>query len=137
VVNGYEYPPAVAMLAQHSVVLEATASDEINLRKLAAHRLDAAILMVSTKVWATPDPRTLKGGRHYRPVMLLGTLGSYIGFSTTHPEGAAARQRFDEGMRRIAADGTLAAIDHRWEATLAERGIPDRRSNRAAASAPR
>jgi len=100
VVNGYEYPPAVATLARHGVVLEATASDEINLRKLAAHRLDAAILMVSTKVWATPDPHTLKGGHHYRPVMLLGTLGSYIGFSTTHPGGRLARERFDEGMRR-------------------------------------
>lgn len=118
IVNGYEYPAAVTALAQRGVVFETTASDEVNLRKLAAHRLDGAVLMVSTRAWERPEAGTLKGGGRYRTLMTLGTVGSYLGFSERNPHGAYARERFNEGMRLIAANGRLAAIEQRWRDRL-------------------
>jgi len=114
IVNGYEYPPAVAELVSRGVVLEPTGSEETNLRKLAAGRIDAAVLMVSTQPEDSPDRATLKGSKRYVPAMTLGVMGSHIGFSVQHPGGDAARRQFDEGLRRIQADGTLAKISRRW-----------------------
>jgi polar amino acid transport system substrate-binding protein len=114
VVNGYEYPPAVAELVSRGVVLEPTNSEETNLRKLAAGRVDAAVLMVSTQPEHSPDRATLKGGKRYVPAMTLGTMGSHIGYSMGYPGADVARRQFDDGLRRIEADGTLAKIAHRW-----------------------
>ncbi len=114
IVNGYEYPAAVAALASRGVVLEPTASEETNLRKLAAGRIDAAVLMISTQPEDSPDRATLKGSKRYAPAMTLGVMGSHIGFSLQHRDGDAARRQFDEGLRRIRADGTLARIAKRW-----------------------
>jgi len=117
IVNGYEYPPAVAALASRGAVLEPTASEETNLRKLAAGRIDAAVLMVSTQPEDSPDRATLKGSKRYTPAMTLGVMGSHIGFSVQHPDGDAARRQFDEGLLRIRADGTLAKIAKRWRSS--------------------
>ena len=117
IVNGYEYPASVAALASRGVVLEPTASEETNLRKLAAGRIDAAVLMISTQPEDSPDRATLKGSKRYAPAMTLGVMGSHIGFSVQHPDGDTARRQFDEGLRRIRADGTLAKIARRWRST--------------------
>jgi polar amino acid transport system substrate-binding protein len=114
IVNGYEYPAAVAALASRGVVLEPTGSEETNLRKLAAGRIDAAVLMISTQPEDSPDRATLKGSKRYVPAMTLGVMGSHIGFSLQYPGGEMARRQFDDGLRRIEADGTLAKIARRW-----------------------
>lgn len=114
IVNGFEYPASVDKLASQGLVLEPSSSDEINLRKLAAGRLDAAVLMVSTRPDEPPDPRSLKGSKGYVRVLELGAMGSHIGFSLKHPAGEAARRQFDEGLRRIQADGTLKRIAKQW-----------------------
>ena len=48
------------------------------------------------------------------PAMTLGVMGSHIGFSLQYPGGEMARRQFDDGLRRIEADGTLAKIARRW-----------------------
>jgi hypothetical protein len=44
----------------------------------------------------------------------VGTLQSYLGFSVKHPGAKSAMQKYEEGMRKITANGVLAAITRRW-----------------------
>jgi len=115
VVLGYEYPESLRDLVRRGVlVFEPAPSEEINLRKLAAGRLDAAL--VNYDVVKTPDYVAASAGvrGRVRPAFDAGLLPSYIGFSRRHPRGAWALGRFNVGMRRIAADGRLRDIERRW-----------------------
>jgi hypothetical protein len=48
IVNAYEYPPEVQELARRGVILESARSEVVNLRKLAAGRLDLALVLTDT-----------------------------------------------------------------------------------------
>lgn len=115
IVNGYEYPAAVAQLAERGVVLEVAGSEAANLKKLAAGRLDAVILM-------TDQLKTEAALLHQAGVDRLDFLfaiepmGSYIGFSLRHRDGARARSLFNEGYRLITANGARRAIERKWAA---------------------
>jgi ABC-type amino acid transport substrate-binding protein len=115
-VLGYEYPPSVGALRRRGIlVFDEVPSEDMNLRKLAAGRVDLALL--NTNAIKSPQALLVKAGAvgKVRKVFGAGLLKSYIGFSLAHPLGPWAKARFDRGYRRIAANGRLKAIQAQWK----------------------
>jgi polar amino acid transport system substrate-binding protein len=114
-VLGYEYPPAMLdHLRRRGAVMEPAPTEEINLRKLAAGRLDAAV--VNRDVVKSPDWVAARAGvtGKVRSAFRIGRMPAYIGFSVAHREGAALARRFDAGYARIIASGERDRIQRRW-----------------------
>lgn len=115
VVSGYEYPPSVYALKKKGVVLfEESESEELNLKKLAMGRVDAALVNHNeTKPAELLLARAGMMGKVKRSFR-SGTLGSFIGFSTKHPRGMEALEKFNEGYRILARNGTRDKIERKW-----------------------
>ncbi len=124
VVLGYEYPSELARLEQQGLIeLTRATSEEINLRRVADGRIDAAVINVNgTKSAALMAARAGVEGR-IESTRVLGELASYIGFSRTHPDGARALAAYETGMRRIAGNGELARIERRWRDRLSREAV--------------
>jgi ABC-type amino acid transport substrate-binding protein len=115
IVLGYEYPESVHQLARRGIIrLEPSPSEEISLRKLAAGRVDAAIINYNDVKNVAYLSASVGAPGMLRPAFRAGVLESFIGFSRRHPRGAWARERFDRGLRTIAADGRLKRIEADW-----------------------
>jgi len=114
VINGYEYPAEVRLLGERGVVLDPANSETANLKKLAAGRLDAALIMTDR---IKTDGVMLKEAQAERMVFLFAAsaMGSYLGFSVRHPDGERARALFNEGYRIISANGVRNAIAKKWQ----------------------
>jgi ABC-type amino acid transport substrate-binding protein len=127
---GYEYPPKFYELERAGVIVaEKAPSEELNLKKLAAGRVDLALVNVDLDVKRGEDLVRRAGVvGEVRPAFVGGVLRSFIGFSKKHPRGAWARARFEEGFRRIRADGTVARIGQAWRAPAAVEPEPPPRS---------
>lgn len=114
-VLGYEYPPAMLeQLRRRGAVLEPAPTEEVNLRKLAAGRVAAAVVnrdAVKSPEWVAE--RAGVTGR-VRSAFGVGGLPAYIGFSLAHRDGAALADRFDVGYARIIASGERDRIQRRW-----------------------
>jgi ABC-type amino acid transport substrate-binding protein len=114
IVHGYEYPPFVAQLAQSGVVLETARSDVINLRKLAAGRIDVALVM--TDEMRSEELIERQAGVTGIAFAFQSTpMESFIGFSTIHPDGDAQRRHFNSGYRSITENGTRHGIQTSWK----------------------
>ena len=115
IVTGYEYPASVTELALRGVILEPAGSEIANLKKLAAGRIDATVANLD----ALKSEEFLTQAAHVEgavtPLFRSPEFGSYIGFSTLHPQGLWARDKFNEGYDRISRDGTLKKIMTRWQ----------------------
>jgi polar amino acid transport system substrate-binding protein len=137
-VLGYEYPSELDRLeAQGVIITEPSVSEELNLRKLAEGRLDAAV--INDNATKPLDYMLAHAGVVGRVEhgFVLGELTAYVGFSHRHPRGAEAMARFDAGMRSIVADGTRARIDAAWAArALAEATALRARGGDAAPATP-
>ena len=119
IVHGYEYPPFVAQLAQRGIILESSRSDVANLQKLAAGRLDAALVM--TDEMRSEDLIQRQAGvGAVRFAFASAPMGSYIGFSTRHREGELQRRLFNQGFQAISANGTREAIEAKWKLRCAK-----------------
>lgn len=118
-VLGYEYPPEIlSRLAARQVVLEPAPTEEINLRKLAAGRIAAAMVNrdeIKSADWVA-DRAGVRG--RVASVYRMGALPGYVGFSVAHPRGLELVHRFDEGMNRIVANGERDRIKRRWIALI-------------------
>jgi polar amino acid transport system substrate-binding protein len=116
-VLGYEYPDALYQLErEHVVELEPSASEDLNLKKLAQGRIDAAVVNINrTKPLGYMIARAGVTGR-VRRGFTLGELAAYVGFSHKHARGDEAHARFDQGMEIIVADGTRERIERDWAA---------------------
>lgn len=128
IVSGYEYPPSVYELAQRGVILEAAGSETANLKKLAAGRLDATIAQLDEFKSVDFLTREAQVEGKVKPLFRSPEQKTYIGFSTLHPQGLWARNRFNEGFAKIRRDHSLQAIIDKWTAR--------QRSQKANASAP-
>ena len=114
-VLGYEYPNSFEQLKQKGViVVDESPSEEINLRKLAAGRIDLALLTYNEM--KTPQMLIQKAGvsGKVKTTFLAGSENSYIGFSTRHQQGAWARAQFNKGFALILRNGTLRRLQTNW-----------------------
>jgi polar amino acid transport system substrate-binding protein len=114
-VLGYEYPAAVQQAVKSgAVVLDEAPTEEMLLRKLAAGRLPLAILNVNESKSLAYVSALAHLAAPPVPVNRVGTLESYLGFSAKHPGAKQAMHLYEDGMRKIAGNGVLAAITRRW-----------------------
>ena len=116
-VTGYEYPDNLYVLRDKGVVvLEETASEELNLKKLADGRIQLALINYNetkpAEVMETQSGTVGKVGK----VLHCGDLNSWIGFSKKHPKGAWALEKFNTGFKIITENGTLQRIQDKWAA---------------------
>ncbi|MEO8619874.1 MAG: hypothetical protein ABI625_02340 [bacterium] len=119
VVLGYEYPQSVYRLSRDSIiVLDYSASETINLRKLVAGRLDAALVnhdFLKTVDYVV-ETAGVKG--KVRIPFSAGTLPAYVGFSRKNAQASWAADRYAKGVAIIAANGTSTRIRSTWESRV-------------------
>lgn len=114
IVHGYDYPPFVAQLAKRGIIVDSARSDVANLRKLAANRIDVALVM--TDEMRSEELIERQAGVHNIAFAFQSTpMRSFIGFSTGHPDGDAQRRRFNSGFQAISENGTRHAIQAKWK----------------------
>jgi ABC-type amino acid transport substrate-binding protein len=123
VVNGYEYPDDVnAVRKQGHVRFKELRSEATALTMLSVGRLDGAVIMTND---IEPLMKKIKDSGDRGDIVhafRAGELKVYIGFSDAHPDGPAARAKFNEGYRQIQANGTLERLRLQWfPPSLAER----------------
>lgn len=120
-VNGYEYPEQFEMLKKEGrIVVEESNSEDLNLKKLSAGRLDLALLTYNEM--KSPEWLIARAGvgSTVKTTFLAGSENSYIAFSKTHPQGRWALDQFNKGHRLISTNGTLRKIRNAWLRKLAE-----------------
>jgi ABC-type amino acid transport substrate-binding protein len=122
IVNGYEYPPSLKRLQTSGLaVLEDASSEVLNLKKLAAGRIDAAIINHNKTKSAEYIIASAEVTGKVGVVFPCGILKSYIGFSSKHPSGLWARDKFNAGFRTIESNGIIAKIEAEWAARSQQR----------------
>jgi hypothetical protein len=97
-----------------AIRLEESASETENLRRLAAGKMDAAIVNyndVKTQQ-AVVEHAGVKG--RVKRAFDCGMLSSHIGFSLKHPQGSLAAAKFDQGHRLIASGTRLRELEKKW-----------------------
>jgi ABC-type amino acid transport substrate-binding protein len=114
IVNGYEYPPELDRLAAAGAVMELSVNETALLKKLAKKRLEGAVIMTSGLEPSTQPALRAGVADQVETALAVGSVSSYIGFSTRHEEGETARRRFNAGYLAIQQNGTAEAIRHRW-----------------------
>jgi len=120
-VLGYEYPNSFEQLKQKGIiVVDESPSEEINLRKLAAGRIDLALLTYNEM--KSPAMLIQKAGvsGQVKTTFSAGPMNSYIGFSTRHSQGQWARQQFNKGFSLISRNGKLRRLRSNWLRTLSK-----------------
>lgn len=118
-VIGYEYPSALRHLRdQGFIVLEETPSEELNLKKLVAGRIDAALINYNTIKTAESTMARAGVAGKVGQAFHCGELRSFIGFSQAHPRGLWARDKFNAGFRIIDTNGTRLRIEKAWAAKV-------------------
>ena len=119
IVHAYEYPPFVSQLAARGIIIETTRSDVANLRKLAAGRIDVALVMTDEMrseelIERQADVHNIAFAFQSAP------MESFVGFSTAHPDGDAQRRRFNRGYQSITDNGTRQGIQAKWKLRCAK-----------------
>ncbi|MHA6181668.1 substrate-binding periplasmic protein [Pseudomonas mohnii] len=114
VTRDYEYSALATALQTSGAVFENSLSDLTSLQKLAARRFQAALVM-SNDLEARNQKAKQSGTEDVvRFAFNCGVENSTIGFSLAHPDGLRALEMYDEGYRRIEANGALNDIHLRW-----------------------
>lgn len=113
IVHGYEYPPEVMDLARRGIILETARSEVINLRKLAARRIDLAVVMTDT-LRSIELVERQAGVADIVHAFVGPTMGSFIGFSTSNRDGERQRLLFNAGFKAIGENGQRNQIETRW-----------------------
>jgi ABC-type amino acid transport substrate-binding protein len=116
VVRDYEYPSSVYELKNKGILIfEESESDAVNLKKLAAGRVNTALIVNINEM--NPAELILKKAGvtgEIKWAFRSGTNRSYIGFSTKHSLGSEALRKFNLGHRIITKNGTLRTIEKKW-----------------------
>lgn len=119
IVHGYEYPAFVKQLAKRGVVVESARSDVANLRKLAAGRIDVALLMTDEMRNEQLIQRQA-GVKNVALAFQSAPMESFIGFSATRPDSEMLRHGFNSGYHTISGNGTRQSIHAAWKRRCAK-----------------
>ena len=118
-VLGYEYPDSMYAWARAAGVrFDFASSENINLRKLVAHRVDGVIININDL--KTVDHVLTSAGvvGRVRATLPLGAMPAYIGFSLAHPRAEHAMRAYLRGLDLISRNGELARIHAQWNRRL-------------------
>ncbi|MCP2067464.1 substrate-binding periplasmic protein [Pseudomonas laurylsulfatiphila] len=114
ITRDYEYSAQVMALRTSGVVFENSLSDLTSLQKLAARRFQAAVIMSNDLEVRNRKAQQSGTEDTVRFAFNCGLVNSTIGFSLSHPDGLRALEMYDEGYRRIEANGVLKRLHQRW-----------------------
>ena len=114
VVNGYEYPASALRTAQRGVQLVAARSEQVNLKKLALGRLDAALVMDNALQGADFRVREAGVGKDVVATFASTRMDAYIGFSMGHAQGRWALDKFNQGYASLLGTGAIKGIEKKW-----------------------
>lgn len=114
IVHGYEYPPFVAQFRARGIIVESARSDVANLRKLAAGRIDVALVMTD-EMRSDDLVQQQAGVSNIAVAFVSAPMGSYIGFSTRHPDGDMLRRKFNAGFQAITDNGVRNGLHDSWK----------------------
>jgi hypothetical protein len=114
ITNDYEYSPQVMALQKSGVLFENVNSDLLNLKKLAARRVQAALVITNDLEAQAQKAKQSGTENSVRFAFNCGVVASTIGFSLAHPDGLRALNTYEEGYQRIVAKGVLKQIHARW-----------------------
>jgi ABC-type amino acid transport substrate-binding protein len=113
----YEYPPVFYDLVKKGTIVPRPSYSEVNsLKNLDANRIDAALVVVDELKSVDYLITQARMAGRLEPAFSLGGQGTYLGFSTLHPQSEFARKMFNEGYAIITRDGTLRKILDAWKA---------------------
>lgn len=114
ITRDYEYSAQVMALQASGVVFKNSLSDATSLQKLAARRFQAAVIMSNDL--EVRNQKAIQSGTDdtVRFAFNCGVVNSTIGFSLAHRDGLRALKMYDEGYRRIEANGVLKRLHLRW-----------------------
>lgn len=108
VVRGYGYGDHYLVLRNQGRIVELVSNSEAgNLKMLSAGRMDATIIYDKTANILL-DQLKLQDIIEY--AFINEATPIYLAFSRSHPQGQYFLDKFDEGMKRIKADGTYQRI---------------------------
>jgi ABC-type amino acid transport substrate-binding protein len=114
-VRGYEYLPAVEqLLASGAARAERASSESVNLRKLSAGRIDAALLTLDEVKRLDDVLRRAGLPDTYRTACEFGALPAFVAFSRAHPQGHAALAAYEAAQARLQRRGAVAALQAQW-----------------------
>jgi len=122
IVNGYEYPESALKAQARGARFEPARTEQINLKKLALHRIDTALVMENSLRGAEFWVRDAGVSGQVIPTFHSTSLDSFIGFSTRHPQGMTALDQFNRGFALIQANGTARKIFEKWSSNRAWSG---------------
>lgn len=119
VVHGYEYPQSVMRVQARGAVFEANRDERTSLKKLAAGRIEAAMVMSNelTSVDRWLDEAGVRGKVRLAFPSAMGEQG-YLGASTTHPQGLWALESFNRGFKIINGNGAAQRLKLAWKRRL-------------------
>lgn len=117
VVNGYEYPASALRVAGRGAQLVAARSEQVNLKKLALGRLDAALVMDNPLHGAAFWVREAGVEQDVVATFASTRMDAYLGFALAHPQGRWALDKFNQGYATLLATDALKAIEKRWAYT--------------------
>jgi polar amino acid transport system substrate-binding protein len=115
IINGYEYPDEVSDMEKAGVRLERNIDDNANLKMLAHHRLDAAIIMTSEFDNLSRRLKPGEGQDSVRFAFRSGIMKSFIAFNQKNIQGKLARDAFERGFSLIASNHEMDRIRLRWK----------------------
>ncbi|MES2148819.1 MAG: transporter substrate-binding domain-containing protein [Pseudomonadota bacterium] len=114
-VRGYEYPPAAMRTRARGAVFEEGQSELSNLKKLAAGRLDAALVMSNPLTGVAHWAEAAEVGARVRLAFRSEESEyGYFAVSVEHPDGLALLEKYNAGIKRINGDGTVARLKSKW-----------------------
>jgi polar amino acid transport system substrate-binding protein len=119
IVTGYEYSSEISALSDRGIIFDPAPTEELMLRKLEAGRDLAAVANLDdlkSESWLLARAGTEETVGN---AFVASSQGSYVGFSTRHPDGTEAKRLFDKGYAMILKNGTAKAIIKRWREQIA------------------
>lgn len=114
-IRGYEYPASTLRARDRGAVFVDGSSAAANLKKLAAGRLDAAMVMADSLNGARLWIDQARVGNLVREAFKCPSVQvAFLGASTRNPRGMWAIEKYNRGIAIISKNGVLDSIRKRW-----------------------
>jgi polar amino acid transport system substrate-binding protein len=114
-IRSYEYPESTLQARERGAIFAEGSSESGNLKKLAAGRLDTAMVMANsltgTRLWLE---QSKVHGLVREAFRSPSQQVAFLGASTAHPRGLWALENYNRGIAIIEKNGVLDRIRKQW-----------------------
>jgi polar amino acid transport system substrate-binding protein len=114
-IRSYEYPESTLKVRERGAIFAEGSTEAGNLKKLAAGRLDAAMVMANSltgsRLWVEQSQVEHLVREAFR---CPSEQVAFLGASTVHPRGLWALEKYNRGIAIIEKNGVLDRIRKQW-----------------------